>query len=312
MWDQMATPPKAPAQFVVELVAVEDVAGAVETEKKPQTISVARVRSAPPPSPPEPQKQPQRRAIHDPVAAESAPHNFEEPEKWEASETPTHPEIEPGNDTITAADLTEPAAEKIPVPPKPVITPTLVTNSKSAVEPVAVRLAGFAPPPKRKPYRVTQPKNKTAEEPSRARTVKKDIADKSGDGAALRVQPDAPPQMAKLTERHSPVAPSTASAGEATAKLIPPRYAAPGRGNPLPVYPRTARRRSLEGRLILRVAIDHNGRVDAVEVAWSSGHVILDRAAERAVRRWKFEPGRRAGIPVRTAIDIPVVFRLKH
>lgn len=48
-------------------------------------------------------------------------------------------------------------------------------------------------------------------------------------------------------------------------------------------YPDEARRRRLDGALILNVLLDHEGRVLRVEVASSSGHQILDDAARRIV-----------------------------
>jgi periplasmic protein TonB len=48
-------------------------------------------------------------------------------------------------------------------------------------------------------------------------------------------------------------------------------------------YPDDARRRRLDGSLILNVLLDREGRVLTVEVASSSGHQILDDAARRIV-----------------------------
>ena len=48
-------------------------------------------------------------------------------------------------------------------------------------------------------------------------------------------------------------------------------------------YPEAAKQQKLEGTLILDVAISANGKVDKVRVLESSGHKILDDAAERIV-----------------------------
>lgn len=48
-------------------------------------------------------------------------------------------------------------------------------------------------------------------------------------------------------------------------------------------YPDEARRRRLDGSLILNVLLDHEGRVLEVEVASGSGHQVLDDAARRIV-----------------------------
>lgn len=60
---------------------------------------------------------------------------------------------------------------------------------------------------------------------------------------------------------------------------------------PPPPYPALARRMSWEGTVhcLIEVAID--GTVTRVSVACSSGHEILDEAAQRALREWRFESG---------------------
>lgn len=50
------------------------------------------------------------------------------------------------------------------------------------------------------------------------------------------------------------------------------------------VYPRAARRSRLQGRVELHFMIDRGGVVSELRIAASSGHAVLDRAAERLVR----------------------------
>nr|WP_320010832.1 energy transducer TonB [uncultured Desulfobulbus sp.] len=85
-----------------------------------------------------------------------------------------------------------------------------------------------------------------------------------------------------------------------------PRY----RSNPPPVYPELARRRQLEGTVVLEVLVNTRGRVDALALHNSSGHRILDRAAQRAVRSWLFIPGREGGNPIQMKVLVPVRFAL--
>nr|ACX33906.1 hypothetical TonB domain-containing protein [uncultured prokaryote AT3] len=68
---------------------------------------------------------------------------------------------------------------------------------------------------------------------------------------------------------------------------------------PPPTYPSAARRRSEQGRVMLRVELDEQGGVARVQVASSSGHGLLDEAAQAAVRQWHCQPARRGGQPVR-------------
>lgn len=87
--------------------------------------------------------------------------------------------------------------------------------------------------------------------------------------------------------------------------------AAPRADNPAPRYPYAARRRGQEGRVLLRVEVLPSGEAGQVEVMASSGVVSLDRAAADAVRRWRFRPAQRGGVPVRATVQVPVRFALK-
>jgi periplasmic protein TonB len=49
-------------------------------------------------------------------------------------------------------------------------------------------------------------------------------------------------------------------------------------------YPDEARRRQLHGQLVLTVGLDRKGRVKSIDVIQSSGHKVLDDAAQRIVR----------------------------
>ncbi len=54
------------------------------------------------------------------------------------------------------------------------------------------------------------------------------------------------------------------------------------------------------------------GRPTKVEVARSSGHSSLDRAALRAVKKWVFTPAKRGKRPVASRVQVPVTFRLSQ
>jgi protein TonB len=78
-----------------------------------------------------------------------------------------------------------------------------------------------------------------------------------------------------------------------------------------PLYPRAARLRGWEGRVLLEVQVNAEGGASEVKVKESSGHDILDRAAVQAVEKWKFEPAIVAGRPVPGVLLIPVLFKLE-
>jgi protein TonB len=88
--------------------------------------------------------------------------------------------------------------------------------------------------------------------------------------------------------------------------LIRARY----RDTPRPEYPESARREGREGRVLLRVLVDDQGRTRTVEINSSSGSHALDRAAAEAIRRWRFHPARYGDRPVESWLRIPVEFRL--
>jgi len=76
-------------------------------------------------------------------------------------------------------------------------------------------------------------------------------------------------------------------------------------------YPPLARRRNIEGRVLLGFGIDGTGAIHNVRVMRSSGHAILDLAAERAIRRLhrvQWYPAISGGRA--TEIELPVEYRL--
>jgi periplasmic protein TonB len=82
------------------------------------------------------------------------------------------------------------------------------------------------------------------------------------------------------------------------------------RETPRPNYPESARREGREGRVLLRVLVDDQGRSKRVEINSSSGSDVLDRAAAEAIRRWLFYPARYGDQPVESWLRIPIQFRL--
>jgi protein TonB len=107
---------------------------------------------------------------------------------------------------------------------------------------------------------------------------------------------------AALTDRQSD------NSAPATALIMAkPLY----RQNPVPAYPRKARRMGYEGIVMLKVLVDENGRVDDLMVLESSGYPILDRTALGSVRKWLFEPGTEGGTKKKMWVKVPIRFDLK-
>ena len=81
--------------------------------------------------------------------------------------------------------------------------------------------------------------------------------------------------------------------------------------NPLPKYPRIARKRGYHGTVVLDVLVDQNGRVGDLRLFTSSGHSILDRKAMASVKGWLFEPGMKGDKKLDMWVRVPVRFELK-
>ena len=82
--------------------------------------------------------------------------------------------------------------------------------------------------------------------------------------------------------------------------------------NPPPEYPELARQMRQEGLVMLAVDVDREGIPIKVGILQSSGFHLLDQAAVKAVRHWKFQPGRIGDLPVESNVTVPFRFRLEQ
>lgn len=57
--------------------------------------------------------------------------------------------------------------------------------------------------------------------------------------------------------------------------------------------------------------VDREGTPIKVEILQSSGFRLLDQAAVKAVRHWKFQPGRVGDLPVESNVTVPIRFQLQ-
>lgn len=194
----------------------------------------------------------------------------------------------------------------------PDVTVTVIPSAPTAAAPAVTPL-----PPARKPLppKPRQPERRPAAPPSPAPTAPSaklaqpvEAASSSGAPATRPASPTAPPAP---TDPNAPAvpAPAPASAGRpALLKTITSgvRYLQ----LPQPVYPAQAKRMGEQGRVVLRVAIDENGRAGRIEIEISSGFVQLDEAAIDAVRRARFQPHVEEGRPIAVDVMVPITFKL--
>ncbi len=75
-------------------------------------------------------------------------------------------------------------------------------------------------------------------------------------------------------------------------------------------YPAQARRNNEEGRAIVHVCVNETGRVATADIATPSGHALLDDAALRLAKTYRFKPATQGGKPVQWCTGLPVKFVL--
>jgi protein TonB len=77
-----------------------------------------------------------------------------------------------------------------------------------------------------------------------------------------------------------------------------------------PDYTEEARRRGVEGDVVLEIVVRSNGTVGDVRVMQGLGGGLDQRAID-AVRQWEFSPARRFGTPVDVMVEVAVEFKLR-
>jgi TonB family protein len=78
---------------------------------------------------------------------------------------------------------------------------------------------------------------------------------------------------------------------------------------PDPFYSEAARQAKLQGVVVLKIVVDSNGKTKNIKVLRSLGGG-LDEEAIEAVKRWKFVPAKKNGVPVVVMVTVEVAFHL--
>lgn len=132
----------------------------------------------------------------------------------------------------------------------------------------------------------------------------------AGEDAASGMDQRAPErsEAPRIDQHAASPADTTAAAPATTSPTATPGVPSPGVAGdasiprplsaPPPDYPSRALRAGVSGDVTLRIEVDADGRPGEIEVVGSSRNRDLDRAAVQAVRRWRFQPAMRAGVPV--------------
>jgi protein TonB len=208
--------------------------------------------------------------------------------------------VAPAREASTQTKTPVEASPSVPHPPAP------EPASASAAKTVDSQPAQAENPMLFKPATQSSPKHQRAER--KAASASKSLprtpprASSHSAAAAEKVE------TATAAEPYAPAPDRAASGRESFSEA---RYHGEGLSNRKPVYPYAARRRGLEGRVVLGVTVTSDGSAAAVEVVSSSGSALLDQAALQAVQGWRFIPAQRNGQAVSGRVQVPITFRLE-
>lgn len=75
-------------------------------------------------------------------------------------------------------------------------------------------------------------------------------------------------------------------------------------------YPPAAKKKGIQGHVLLSVLVDESGAVVEAQVLESSPPGVFDASALEGIRRWRFSPARHQGKPVKTWVQQKIVFQL--
>jgi protein TonB len=123
--------------------------------------------------------------------------------------------------------------------------------------------------------------------------------------------PNAPVGVITPAPVTPPVAAPMAAAPPAPARVDLPSSDADYLQNPKPPYPALSKRLGEQGKVIVRVLIGVEGTAQKAEIKQSSGFDRLDQAALATVLRWRYVPGKRAGVPEAMWFNVPINFVLE-
>jgi periplasmic protein TonB len=112
------------------------------------------------------------------------------------------------------------------------------------------------------------------------------------------------------------VAAPPAPAAPPPAPPAPPRVELPSSDadylqNPKPPYPLMSKKLNEQGSVIMRVLIGADGTPQKAELRQSSGFDRLDQSAATTVMKWRYVPGKRAGVPETMWFSVPINFVLE-
>ncbi|AJR08960.1 energy transducer TonB [Photobacterium gaetbulicola] len=190
-----------------------------------------------------------------------------------------------------------------PLSPASVEAPQKVVKEKTAVKKLVKKKQ---PEPKAQPEEINQP---VPEKPVEKNVEQKIAKKPTPVQKPVEVNRPKPVEDKVKTPAPTPPAADQAASGvNSEPQLITkPTFAT----RPSPVtYPRIAKRRGIEGQVLVEIWIDESGKQVKQNLLRSSGAEILDEAALEAIKRWRFSSHIVDGQAIAHRVQVPVRFKL--
>ena len=172
-------------------------------------------------------------------------------------------------------------APKAPPVPKPVVEEPIEEAPKA--EPVLEPEPVIEKPVEEEPKPEPVPKSKPESEPA-ATAPEPELAEEASE---LVREPSVPAGENENSAGESPT--SQAGTTPETARVFDQLKQIPG--NPLPEYPKEALEQKWEGVVEVLYYVSTGGFVEQIQIGRSSGHIVLDNAAIKALSRYRYELG---------------------
>ena len=212
--------------------------------------------------------------------------------------------------------------------PKPDITPPVAVGGFEVVdlsafgvaapvepEPIEeepIEEAKVEPEPEPEPEPIPEPKVEAQPEPAPIPAPKPVVKPKPKPKPVVKPKPQPKPVQKAEPKPQAKPKPQKAQASAPGSQnaYVPPTSTAAYLRNPKPAYPGLAQRRGMQGVVLLLVEVSAKGYPTAVKVKKTSGFMLLDKAALKAVRSWRFAPAKRGSLPVAASVEVPIRFTL--
>ncbi|MFW8631686.1 energy transducer TonB [Vibrio natriegens] len=193
---------------------------------------------------------------------------------------------------VTPPQAQKPSAteQTKPLTPKPIHKP--VITPKEASKPVVAKKPLPKPPEK---TQVDQPQKQVKPNTPKPKTIKPKVKETSTEPASV--------------EKPQTETPAKNSAQDSKPMLVKkPKFSA----KPTPVtYPRIARKRGLQGKVLVEVWLDEKGNQVKQVLLESSGHQVLDQQALSTIKEWRFSQQVAQGQAIAHRVQIPINFQLQ-